>query len=70
MILDEDLDFFAGDENSRHQRREFIKYCARIAKTANCAVLLCKQVANIDMWFNRAWYLYRSEEASDKRILQ
>lgn len=70
VILDEDLDFFGGDEDNRYQRKEFIKYCAHIAKTVNCAVLLCKQDINIEMWFNRAWHLSRSEEARDERILQ
>ncbi|MGL9779877.1 MAG: AAA family ATPase [Wolbachia sp.] len=68
VILDKDLDFFGGDENNRCQHRQFIKCCARIAKTANCAVLLCKQGANVEMWFNRAWYLLKSEEASDERL--
>ncbi|WCR59246.1 MAG: hypothetical protein PG978_000682 [Wolbachia endosymbiont of Ctenocephalides felis wCfeF] len=70
VILDEDLDLFGGDEDNRCQRREFMQCCARIAKIANCAVLLCKQDANIEMWFNRAWYLSRSEEARDERIPQ
>ncbi len=44
--------------------------CANIARTVNCAVLLCKHDTNIDMWHNRAFYLSRSEEASDERVLQ
>lgn len=41
-----------------------------VAKMLNCAVLLCKHDTNIDMWHNRAFYLSRSEEASDERVLQ
>lgn len=70
VILDEALDFFGGDEDIRIHRRQFMHCCARIAKIANCAVLLCKHDADIEMWHNRAWYLSESEKVSDERILQ
>lgn len=70
VVLDEDLDFFGGDKNNNHQRREFIKCCAHIAKAVGCAVLLCKQDANMEILSSSSWYLFRSEEAKDERIFQ
>lgn len=70
VILDAASDLFGGDENICTHRRQFMQLCcANIARTVNCAVLLCKHDTNIDMWHNRALYLSRSEEARDERVL-
>jgi RecA-family ATPase len=67
VVLDTISDLFGGDPS--HLKQFMDGCCAHIAKTLNCAVLLCKHDTNIDMWHNRALYLSRSEEASDERIL-
>ncbi|WCR54384.1 MAG: hypothetical protein PG981_001406 [Wolbachia endosymbiont of Ctenocephalides orientis wCori] len=70
VVLDTISDLFGGDKNNPSHLKQFMEGCCdHIAKTLNCAVLVCKHDANIEMWFNRAWYLLRSEEIRDERIL-
>ena len=72
VVLDEVLNLLWREEHSEHYLCQFIRSCCtRIAKIANCTVLLCQHdnSEKVGKWDNKTWYLVRKEEASDKRVL-
>lgn len=67
VVVDTALDLFGGDESNSSHLKQFMQgYCAYIAKTLNCAVLLCKHDSSIEVSNDKVWSLSHS---SDERIL-
>lgn len=72
VVLDTISDLFGGDKNNSSHLNQFMEgCCAHIAKTLNCAVLICEHDSSITLCNDRVLHLSRSrdEEIKDERML-
>ncbi|APR98577.1 AAA family ATPase [Wolbachia endosymbiont of Folsomia candida] len=69
VVLDTIADLFGGNKSNPSHLKQFMEgCCAYIAKTLNCAVLVCEHDSSITMCDDRVWHLSRSE-IRDERML-
>lgn len=70
VVLDTITDLFGWDKNNPLHLKQFMGgCCAHIARTLNCAVLVCEHDSSTTICDDRVWHLSRLEEIKDERIL-
>ncbi|UJQ20810.1 AAA family ATPase [Wolbachia endosymbiont of Delia radicum] len=67
VVLDTISDLFGGDPS--HLKQFMDGCCAHIAKTLNCAVLVCEHDSSITICDDIVWHLSMLEEVKDERTL-
>ncbi|WCR54383.1 MAG: hypothetical protein PG981_001405 [Wolbachia endosymbiont of Ctenocephalides orientis wCori] len=69
--LDSVSNLFGGDEDNKFYLKQFIQSCcARIARSANCAVLLCKHdnAEKVTEYDDKIWHLIKSETTTEESM--